>query len=616
MENRPKEDMPPGLTVEQLRTLNAHWREEAQHLMQQNQDLMRQISEERSNSEQRCAARLAALNLMEDAVAARHSEQRESLQRLHAESELRRSVEKYRTLFESIDEGFFILQKVESSSEGLPDFLIAEANPAFAAHIGIKHVAGMTMRQAFAGEPEDWYLTFGTILDSGRAVRFERELVSRSRIVELYAFRLEHENQQQVAVLCRDVSERKAAEQELRDADRRKDEFLATLAHELRNPLAPISNCLQLLRTMAGFDADALEFCEMMQRQVDHMVRLVDDLMEVSRITRGMIELRPDQTDLGTILRGAVEQSGPVIESFGHELIISLPEDPLPIFGDVIRLGQVFANLLNNAARYTDQSGRIWLSAGQEGNEAVVTVRDTGIGIEPAMLPAIFGLFAQADTSRTRSQSGLGIGLTLAKRLVEMHAGTISARSEGLGQGSEFIVRLPLAEVPAPVPGESGNGEPGSDLVLRRVLVVDDNADSADSLGMLLRSLGTEVRTVYDGPLARRGRPGLPPGRGLPRYRHAGYGRPGSGPPDSPVPGAGRRTARGFDRLGTAHRSRTHPRRGVRPSPGETGAAAHLTKTARGDAGRQDGGCRFPPPVPDASSRALAFELEKSAGRQ
>lgn len=240
----------------------------------------------------------------------------------------------------------------------------------------------------------------------------------------------------------------------------------------------------------------------MMQRQVDHMVRLVDDLMEVSRITRGMIELRPDQTDLGTILRGAVEQSGPVIESFGHELIISLPEDPLPIFGDVIRLGQVFANLLNNAARYTDQSGRIWLSAGQEGNEAVVTVRDTGIGIEPAMLPAIFGLFAQADTSRTRSQSGLGIGLTLAKRLVEMHAGTISARSEGLGQGSEFIVRLPLAEVPAPVPGESGNGEPGSDLVLRRVLVVDDNADSADSLGMLLRSLGTEVRTVYDGPLA------------------------------------------------------------------------------------------------------------------
>jgi two-component system CheB/CheR fusion protein len=301
---------------------------------------------------------------------------------------------------------------------------------------------------------------------------------------------------------CTDVHERKRAEEALRDADRRKDEFLATLAHELRNPLAPIRNSLHIL-DMAGTPNPAVEYVrDMMERQVNHLVRLVDDLMEVSRITRGRIELRRERVELEAVIRSAVETSQPFIEAGGHQLVLDVPAEPLTLEADPIRLAQVFANLLNNAAKYTEKPSRIWLTAGREGGSAVVSIRDQGIGIPAELLPHVFEMFTQVDTARRGSQSGLGIGLSLARNLVQLHGGTVTATSAGPGEGSEFVVRLPLAgglradRTKAPA-------DPAS-LHPLRVLVVDDNRDAADSLAMMLKFLGAEVRVVYEGPAALR----------------------------------------------------------------------------------------------------------------
>ncbi|MGD9647335.1 MAG: PAS domain S-box protein [Pirellulales bacterium] len=301
--------------------------------------------------------------------------------------------------------------------------------------------------------------------------------------------------------IARDITERKRSEAALRDAARRKDEFLATLAHELRNPLAPIRNSLHILRMQAGAEATDDRVLEMMERQVDHMVRLVDDLMEVSRITRGSIELRRQAVDLATVIRGAVETSRPLIEAAGHQLAISLPAEPIPLFGDEMRLGQVFANLLNNAAKYTDRGGQIWITAQQQGSEVAVVVRDNGIGLAPEALDTVFEMFMQADRTHERSQGGLGIGLTLVKSLVEMHGGSVAAHSEGRHRGSEFTVRLPVATVAARTTRSPTTPQPVASAT-RRVLVVDDNSDSATSLGMLLKILGMEVQVAHDGPTA------------------------------------------------------------------------------------------------------------------
>jgi PAS domain S-box-containing protein len=302
--------------------------------------------------------------------------------------------------------------------------------------------------------------------------------------------------------VARDITQRKQAEVALREADRRKDEFLATLAHELRNPLAPIRNSLHILRMTACNDPTAERVCEMMERQVNHMVRMVDDLMEISRITRGLIELRKEEVDLAAIIRSAVETSRPIFEAAEHQLAISIPPEPILLQGDTVRLSQVFANLLNNAAKYTDRGGQIWLNAKQEKNEVVISVRDAGIGISAPMLPKVFDMFMQADRSTRRSQGGLGIGLTLVKRLVELHDGNISVRSDGPGQGSEFIVRLPVAAVQPQRTTKPPVSERDDRLPQRRVLVVDDNQDAAASMGMLLKFLGTDVQVVHDGATA------------------------------------------------------------------------------------------------------------------
>ncbi len=297
-----------------------------------------------------------------------------------------------------------------------------------------------------------------------------------------------------------DITEAVNAETALLYADRCKDEFLATLAHELRNPLAPIANALEIIARPGGA-ADVPRLLPMINRQVNHMVRLVDDLLEISRITSGKVELRQAPSDLAVVLCNAVEASRAQIDEKEHKLDISMPEVPLIVYADPVRLEQVFTNLLNNAARYTRKGGRIWLSARQEGDSAIISVRDNGIGILPGMLPRLFDMFAQERRNDEGAQGGLGIGLNLVYRLVKMHGGTVEATSEGEDKGSEFIVHLPLSETT--MHGKTPE-TPETDATARklRVLVVDDNHDAAEVLVMLLESMGLDVEAANSGPAA------------------------------------------------------------------------------------------------------------------
>jgi PAS domain S-box-containing protein len=333
------------------------------------------------------------------------------------------------------------------------------------------------------------------------AVQVEHDWARAGRWLEISAFPIRRGG---LALFGRDITARKQAESALLRADRRKDEFLATLAHELRNPLAPIRSALQLLRRTGGATTEAEPLHAMMERQVDHIVRLVDDLLEVARITEGKIELRRTPVDLADVIARAVETSRTLIDAAGHELVLQLPAAPLPIYGDTVRLAQVFGNLLNNAAKYTDAGGRIDVAARLHGDRVVASVRDNGVGIRPEMLPHVFELFTQVDDAGRHAQGGLGIGLTLVRSLVEMHGGSIEARSEGPGTGCEFVVALPClaagaaADVPArePAPPAPAKRPP------QRVLVVDDNPDAADAVGLVLQYLGVESKVVNDGSAA------------------------------------------------------------------------------------------------------------------
>jgi PAS domain S-box-containing protein len=290
----------------------------------------------------------------------------------------------------------------------------------------------------------------------------------------------------------------------LRNSDQRKDEFLALLGHELRNPLAPISNALQVLK-LRGADAAITERARgIMERQVEHMVRLVDDLLDVSRIMSGKVELRRERIDLTSVIARALETAQPAIDTESHELTLALSPESLSVNGDIVRLSQVIANLLNNAAKYTNRGGQITLSAAREGGNAVLRVRDNGIGIRPELLPRIFDMFFQAERRTTDAQSGLGIGLSLVRGLVELHGGRVEAHSAGLGSGSEFVVYLPLLvnDDAGDIGSRSDPEAAGMPLPSSRVLVVDDNIDAADSLGMLLRLEGQDVSVLYDGSSA------------------------------------------------------------------------------------------------------------------
>ena len=308
--------------------------------------------------------------------------------------------------------------------------------------------------------------------------------------------------------IARDVTERRRLEDDLRklatdlsEVDRRKNEFLATLAHELRNPLAPLSNTLEILKRAGGSSQTVLQAVDTMKRQLGQMVRLVDDLLDLSRITHDRLDLRKGQIELGGVIQQAVQVCRPLAESAGHEVQVIVPSKPIYLHADSARLTQVFANLLNNSCKYTNPGGKITVTAERHGSDAVVTVADNGIGIPQDKLQSIFDMFTQIDQSVERSQGGLGIGLTLVQRLVRMHGGTVEARSAGAGLGSQFVVRLPIVidgqEAATPMQTAAEGRMP-----THRILVVDDNQDSAASLAMLLQITGHETYTAHDGAAA------------------------------------------------------------------------------------------------------------------
>jgi len=304
------------------------------------------------------------------------------------------------------------------------------------------------------------------------------------------------ENARLYWTLKREIAKTREAEEKLLEQSRRKDEFLAMLSHELRNPLAPIRNAVELLRRIGPSDTRLTWARDVVDRQVTHMAQLVDELLDVSRITQGKITLKKETVELEKVLSHAIETARPLLDARGHALEVRLPEAPVWIQGDFARLAQVVANLLNNAAKYTPEGGRVEVAATAAEGEATVMVRDNGIGIDPELLPRVFDLFSQGERSLDRSLGGLGVGLTVVQRLIELHNGRVEVSSEGAGQGAEFRIVLPCISEVAPQEPKHGSSRKEERTAGRRVLVVDDNLDAAESIAVLLRLEGHEVKTV------------------------------------------------------------------------------------------------------------------------
>jgi len=429
-----------------------------------------------------------------------------------AAEKLRASEERYRTLFESMDQGFAILEMMFDGAGQPVDYRFLEMNGMFEQHTGLCDATGKTARELVPTLDRFWFDTYGQVALTGKAVRFESEAAAMGRWFDVYATRIGGAGSRKVALLFSDITARRQADEELRrlaadlsEADRRKTEFLATLAHELRNPLAPIRSGLGVMRLAGDSPAAVRKVREMMERQVGHMVHLIDDLLDIARISGGKLELKRERAHLKQILASAVETSLPLIEAARHRLDLALPEADLVIDADVTRIAQVVANLLNNAAKYTPSGGRIDLSARAESGMAIIAVSDTGVGIPADALTSVFDMFKQVDRHVERAQGGLGIGLSLVRRLVEMHGGSVTAASNGAGKGSTFEVRLPLAADGA-AQADAGQRETGNAIAGQgagiRVLVVDDNVDAALTLSMILEASGHATRVAHDGAAA------------------------------------------------------------------------------------------------------------------
>jgi PAS domain S-box-containing protein len=432
-------------------------------------------------------------------------------ERKRAEAALRESEAKYHTLFDSMDEGYSIIQMLYDKDGKPVDWRILEVNPAFEKHIGVACAKGKTVRElGLAVEPR-WIEIYGRVAETGKSLRFEERSETLRRTFDVYAFRIGAPDERKVAVLFTNITERKRAEEALRESERltqehaaeladlhrRKDEFLAMLSHELRNPLSPILNAAHILRLQKDENPLQQQARAVIERQVNQLSRLVNELLEVSRVITGTIRLRPERLDIRGVVEQAVETASPLIDQRGHQLFVSLPVEPVWLEGDAARLEQVVINLLNNAAKYTQEGGMIWVNLQPEGEEVRLRVRDTGVGIAPELLPHIFDLFTQADRSLDRSQGGLGIGLSLTQRLVELHHGEIEAHSAGLGQGSEFIVRLPVLRTSEMETDMTSTGTAKRAAQGWRILVVDDNVDAANMIAMMLRLYGHQAETVY-----------------------------------------------------------------------------------------------------------------------
>jgi PAS domain S-box-containing protein len=417
-----------------------------------------------------------------------------------AERAQRQSEERYRMLFDSIDSGFCVLELIYDSQGRPADYRFLEVNPAFERQTGLKDATAKTMREHVPDHEQHWFDTYARVAETGESVRFVQEAKPlMGGWYEVFAFRVGGAGSRKVGVLFNDITARMRAEIDLQDAARRKDEFLATLAHELRNPLAPIRNAVSILQLRQGIDGELAMVSQLIDRQVRHLVRLVDDLLDVSRITFGKVQLQKARVDLREVAREAVATSEPQLAAASHRLSLELGHTPVWVDADRVRLAQVISNLLNNAARYTPAGGSIALEIARDGAEARVAVQDNGIGIDPALLERVFEPFTQIERPDGASAGGIGIGLTLAKALVDLHGGRIWAQSAGPGAGSRFVVCLPAAAAPrAEAAGKTWHARAAP----RRLLLVDDNVDATSSQAALLRLLGHEVETAYSGQAA------------------------------------------------------------------------------------------------------------------
>jgi PAS domain S-box-containing protein len=422
-----------------------------------------------------------------------------------AEVALRASEERFRGLTQAVPSMTF-----ESDAEGGNTF----SSERWSAYSGMtaEESAGAGWTKAVHPEDlQDSAQLWAEALQAGERCEMRHRLRSADGSYRWFLVRMQPQRGREGQILrwagsCTDIEDITQAEARLRQADKRKDEFLAMLAHELRNPLAPIRNAVSALQRLNDNDSAAKDqarfLIAMVDRAADHLIRLVDDLLEVARITSGKIELKKQHVDLRDAVRQAIETSQPAINAGRHMMTISLPDQPLTVDGDPMRLTQVFANLLNNAAKYTPPEGRIAISMKSDGEEVVASIRDNGIGIRSEILPRIFDLFYQANRTKGREQGGMGIGLALARSLVEMHGGQVEARSDGPGRGSVFVVRLPLAAAPSQDERVEGDATVASVPASHRVLVIDDDRDVGDSLAMLLQLMGADVRVAYDGEAA------------------------------------------------------------------------------------------------------------------
>jgi PAS domain S-box-containing protein len=428
---------------------------------------------------------------------------RDLSERRASEETLRQSEERFRLLIGGVKEyAIFMLDpdgNVVSWNEGAARIKGYAAREIIGKHFSTFY----TSEDVEAGKPArelEVARQVGSVEDEGWRVKKDRSLFWANVVIT--AIYDEDRRLIGYAKVTRDLSEKRKAEA-LEAADRQKNEFLAMLAHELRNPLAPISSGLHLLE-LGDIDPDTLhQTTEMMQRQVGHLVRLVDDLLDVSRVITGKLTFKRQSIELAAAVQRAVEESRSTIDAHGHELMLSVPARPIIVDADAHRLAQVITNLLENAAKYTDKPSQIWLSVERQGDEAVIRVRDPGIGIAADVLPHIFSLFVQADNSLARTRGGLGIGLNVVKRIVELHGGHVDVQSVGLGQGSEFTVRLPVSKsgVAVQEPKPARRDEPPK-TPSRRILVVDDNVDAALTVSALLKAWGHQVHTVYSGQAA------------------------------------------------------------------------------------------------------------------
>jgi PAS domain S-box-containing protein len=415
------------------------------------------------------------------------------------------SEERYRSLLNSIDVGFCVVEILFDEAGRPVDFRFLETNPAFEKQSGLSGAVGKYVRTLVPQLEADWFERYGRVALTGESVRFEHE--SRAldgRWFDVYAFRLGAPELRHVAILFTDISVRRHLEEKtqeqansLAELNRRKDEFLAMLSHELRNPLAAIRHAAELIQMQRNPDPIQLEAHEVLDRQVAQLTRLVDDLLDVSRISTGRVRLQVELLDLRDAVRRAIEIVRPQIDRKRQTLTLSLPDKAVHVLGDDVRLQQVVVNLLDNANKYTDRSGLLTIELRTDGEETVLCVRDNGRGIEPEVLPRIFDLFTQADRSLTQAQGGLGVGLALVESLVAMHEGRVAVHS-ALGQGSEFIVRLPVHTSASERPVDPAKIVRAPAHALK-VLVMEDNPDVARSMARLLAVAGHDVRVAQDG---------------------------------------------------------------------------------------------------------------------